>query len=233
MAEQEHIHELVAGYALDALDDGEQRTFEEHLKACSVCARELERLRAAAASLALAVDETAPPPALRGRLLERVRAERQPPSSSPERSRFVRPALAVAAAALAAAIGLGVWAATLSDSLDRERAARRDDARAAAILASPDASLRRLGRRGQVAVLPSGQAALVAALPPAPEGKTYEVWVIEGDRPLAAGLFRGGRDTLVVLERPVPKGARVAVTMEPQGGSTLPTGPILAGSGAI
>ena len=61
---------------------------------------------------------------------------------------------------------------------------------------------------------------LVNGLDEAPEGKTYEAWVIEGDdRPVAAGLFSGGGDrTVVPLTVPVPEGAIVAVTVEEAGG---------------
>jgi anti-sigma-K factor RskA len=59
----------------------------------------------------------------------------------------------------------------------------------------------------------------------APEGKTYEVWVIEGsEAPQPAGLFEGGGDTSVVkVGRPVPDGAVVAVTVEQAGGAGQPT----------
>ncbi|MER3408944.1 MAG: hypothetical protein C4305_02605 [Thermoleophilia bacterium] len=231
MFERQHTHEPIAAYALDALSNGEKRAVEEHLKKCPSCGRELEQLQAAASALAFAVEQVTPPSDLRGRVLDRARAERRRVLA--QRSRPARVAWGVAAAALAAAIGLGVWGAVLSRSLDSERAARRDDARAAAILASAHARVRRLGRVGQVAVLPDGRAALVVALPPAPAGRTYEAWVIQDDRPLAAGLFRGGRDTLVVLDRPVPRGARIALTVEPEGGSSSPTGPALARTGAI
>jgi hypothetical protein len=57
----------------------------------------------------------------------------------------------------------------------------------------------------------------------APEGKTYEAWVITADaRP--AGLFRGADDCDVkVLTRPVPRNATVAVTLEGEDGVDRPT----------
>ena len=65
---------------------------------------------------------------------------------------------------------------------------------------------------------------LVNGLDEAPEGKTYEAWVIEGDEAVAAGLFSGGGErTVVPLTEPVPEGAIVAVTVEEAGGVEQPT----------
>ena len=79
------------------------------------------------------------------------------------------------------------------------------------------------------------QAALIVSnLPKAPSGKTYEAWVIANGKPQSAGTFAGGGDTsLVSLERPVPKGAKVAVTLERQPGTEQPTTRILISSPAV
>jgi anti-sigma factor RsiW len=66
----------------------------------------------------------------------------------------------------------------------------------------------------------------VTGLPTAPDGKTYEIWVIEGKTPRPAGLFSGGGKQVVMLTRPAPDGSTVAVTLEPEGGSDTPTLPI-------
>lgn len=217
------IHDLTPAYALDALDAEERVEYEAHLANCDRCRNELASYQETAAALAFAVPAPAPPPALRERVLEAARVER----TNAERSNVVvlRPrrltyALgAVAAAAAAVAVGVGVWAAQVAGELDRERAV-------AAVLADPDArSVPLRGANGRVIVTETGQAALVVAgLPPAPEGKTYEVWVFEGDTPRPAGLFDGKaeRDVLL-LSRPVPPQLDVAVTIEPAGGSQSPT----------
>ena len=58
--EQELVHDLVAAYALDALDDSERREFEEHLATCEQCSEELEGLRAAAGTARAAARQRAP-----------------------------------------------------------------------------------------------------------------------------------------------------------------------------
>jgi anti-sigma factor RsiW len=228
------LHDQLAAYALDALDDRERSAFESHLAECESCRAELDEFRETAALLAYAAEAPAPPDVLRERVLEAARNER--PSQSvvvlrPRRA--LRLTAIAAAAAVAAAIGLGVWAGTLSSSLDAERSARAAEARAAAILADADATRMPLGERGELVRGPDGNAVLVVRnLPAAPAGKTYEAWVIDSGGPVKAGLFEGGRQQIVLLEQPVAKGALVAVTLEPEGGSDQPTGDILFGSGA-
>ena len=120
-----------------------------------------------------------------------------------------------------------MWASSLSSELDRERAAREDLERAMEVLAEADADRVPLaGANGTLVVARTGDAALVVAgLAPAPEGKTYEAWVIEGKKPRPAGLFDAGEGrTVVGLERAVPEGAIVAVTLEDEGGVDEPTG---------
>ena len=52
-------HSLVAAYALDSLDEGEERDFEAHLADCERCRDDLAGLREAAAMLAYGADPDA------------------------------------------------------------------------------------------------------------------------------------------------------------------------------
>jgi anti-sigma-K factor RskA len=219
------VHSLVAPYALDSLGDEEERGFEQHLATCERCREELAGLREAAASLAYGVAGPEPPTALKERILTQARAERPNVTALPRRRRD-RAAPLAAAAALAAgvALGFGVWSAT--------RPATRDSF--SAVLAQPGARLVPLDGRGAVAVAPDGTAALAFTVPPAPAGKAYEAWVIQGGMPKPAGLFEGGDGTSVLdIEQPVRRGAVVAVTLERDGGAKRPTQTPLAVSRAV
>lgn len=233
-AEPENLHELAAGYALNALDAPERELFEAHLRECEQCSAEVLAFRETAAMLAYAGDAPAPPPELRERVLDEARRVQPTQSVVVLRPRRALRLVAVAAAAAAAvAIGLGIWAATLSNSLGAERSARAADAQAAAILADASAQRLPLGERGEVVRGPNGESVLVVRdLPAAPDGETYEAWVIDGGVPVNAGLFEGGGQQIVLLEQPLPNGATVAVTLEPDGGSEQPTGDILFRSDA-
>ena len=222
------VHELTAAYALDALDAQERDEYEAHLAQCDSCRAELAGLSETAAALAYASPAPAPPPDLRARILDAAAAERQNVVPLPARNPWVfRATAAIAAVAACAAVGFGVWAATLSHSLDSERSARAADERALQIYLDPNATRTSLrGQDGTVAVDPTGQAVLlVQKLPPAPSGKVYEAWVIPpGSKPVRAGVFDGGEPAMMVrLGTMVPSGSVVAATLERAGGVSAPT----------
>ena len=220
--EADAIHELTAAYALDALDERDEREYEAHLARCPRCREELASLTEAATSLAYGVEAPLASPGLRDRILEQARSER--PKVVPLRAPAWRSWTAAAAAVAAcAAIGLGIWALTLSRSLDRTRSARDQQTRMVAILGDPAARRVALsGGHGTLVVSHTGAGALlVSNLRPAPSGKTYEAWVIQGSRPQRAGTFGAAKPFR--LTRPVPEGATVAVTLERHGGVDAPT----------
>ena len=207
------LHELSALYALDVLDADERARFEEHLAACDRCTSELAGLRDAATALAF-VDGPAPPAALRGRILTAARAEPSNVVALPtRRSAVTSAAVAFAVAASAAAVGFGIWAATLHHSLAQERSAT-------SVLRDPlSRHVTLQGKPGELVVAPSGDAVLTVSLPSPPKGSTYEAWVAT-PAVQPAGVFSGG---LVKLSRRVPRGALVMVTLERSGGVGAPT----------
>jgi anti-sigma-K factor RskA len=219
-------HSLVAPYALHALDDDEGRSFEEHLAVCERCREELAGLREAAASLAYGVAGPAPPPELKERILAQARSERENVASLPVRRRrsWTAPLAAAAAVAAAVAIGLGFWTATRPS----------EGSALAKVLGQPGANLVPMGDNGAVAVAPNGEAAIALRVPTAPSGKTYEAWVIRNGKATPAGLFRGSDGASdVEVERSVPRGSVVAVTIERSGGVNQPTQKPLAATEAI
>jgi anti-sigma-K factor RskA len=222
------IHDLTAAYALDALDADETREYEAHLAQCVRCRADLSTLSESATALAWAVDAPPPPSDLRERILSAAAAERVNVIPLPVRNPWIlRTTAAIAAVAACTAVGLGIWATSLSHSVNRERSARAADAGALAILSDP--ATRRVpldGGNGVVAVDRTGKGVLVVdRLASAPSGKTYEAWVIPpGGAPKAAGIFGGGGKTTVVrLEHPVTRGSMIAVTVEQAGGVEAPT----------
>jgi anti-sigma-K factor RskA len=201
MTTNQDLHEQVAAYALDALDEDERRAYEAHLAGCEQCRAELAGMADTAGALGLAAAAVDPPEGLRGRILEGARDEG--PSNvvsigSARRRRFAVVG-GVAAAVAAAALAIGLYAA-LSGGPSKELAVSIDGGVAQATVSGFDA---------------------------APAGKTYELWVIDGKTPRPAGLFQGGDEQVITLTRPAPGGSTVAVTLERAGGATTPTLPIL------
>ena len=219
--EADALHDLTAAYALDALDPEDARRYEAHLAHCARCHDELAELSEAAGALAYATEASAPPPALRARILDQAKAER--PNVVPLRPRWLRPVIAAAAVAACAAIGLGLWAASLSGKLDRRETELANQQRVAQILAAPG-SHKISFSRGTLVVAPDGRGALVLTKLADPgSGRTYEAWVADGGAPQPAGLFAGGTTIAVPLDQPVRNGATVMVTEEKAGGTEAPS----------
>ena len=220
------IHELTAGYALDALDPEERRSYEEHLDDCERCRAELSAFWETTAALALATQGPEPSADLRERILARARAEpqnvvplRRRPVPSPLR------AVSALAAVAAVAVALGAWALSLHGRLGTANERLASSRGALSVLADPSARSVSLAKgSGRLVVASGGRAVMVVdGLRRAPSGKTYEVWVIEGTTPKRAGLFAGGGRSVVGVEEAVGKDAVVAVTLERAGGVDSPT----------
>jgi len=114
------LHDLTAGYALDALDAADRARYEEHLAACEPCREELEGFWEVSGALARAAGGPPPPASLRARILEQARDER--PNVVPFRRRFAVPVLSghvgganALALRIAGAIGAQAVLTTASD----------------------------------------------------------------------------------------------------------------------
>jgi anti-sigma-K factor RskA len=207
------LHDLTAAYALDALDQRDVEAYEQHLATCARCRDELASFASTTAALAYAVPPREPSPELRDRILAVAHVERANVLPlQPRAARYrLRVAAGVAAVAACAAVALAAWDVALQHRLDRTNEALQ--------------SVPLAGATGSVVVGSNGNGALVVAnLPAAPPGKTYEAWVLASGAASPAGLFQGGSKTTVVrLSRHVQAGDSVAVTVEPAGGSPQPT----------
>jgi hypothetical protein len=79
----------------------------------------------------------------------------------------------------------------------------------------------------------AGQQVLLLAsrIPPLPEGRTYQLWVIVSGAPKSLGVFAPDRDGRVIYVQSepldLPSGVQAAVSIEPSGGVPQPTGPIV------
>lgn len=223
-------YELIAAYALDALDDADRRRVEELLEVSPEAREELRSFVEVSAAMATAAATPTPSPELRERILESARADAQivvPFERPRSRRNGLVPVLAAATAiAATVAISLGVWATSLSSDLDDARQALAREQSVGTILADPTA--RTIGLHdtsGRLVVDGGGEAVLIVDdIEVAPEGKTYEAWVIDDGVASPAGTFAGGPGRSVVrLEHPVSTGSLVAVTLEEAAGATQPT----------
>ena len=121
-------------------------------------------------------------------------------------------------------------------TLTMVRAQADEQGRQLALLTDPETRIVELAglppsphAQGRMIWNPRAGGLLVALnLPPAPAGKTYELWAIAEGKPRPAGLFNvdaQGKGTLAVpASAGVPAVDVFAVTLEPEGGSPAPTG---------
>lgn len=228
-------HELIAAYALDALDDADHSRVDELLATSAEAREELRSFAEVSAALAVGVCGPAPRPDLRERILAGARAEPQNvvPFERHASKRSLAPVLGTATAiAAAVAIGLGIWGVSLAGKLDDTRSALQRERTASTILGDPTARTVSLSSgSGKLVVDPAGRAVLVVeGLAPAPAGKTYEVWIMHGVEPSAAGTFvSGGKRNVVPVAGTVDADSVVAVTVEEAGGVDAPTSaPVVA-----
>lgn len=220
------VDELAASYGLDAVDAAEDRAISAHLVTCDRPHAEARELIGVAGLVPAGFEPMAPSTALRDRLMATVAStpqEHRPVARAEPRSIVEAPAprrawwqfgplpAALAAGALAAAVGLGAWGFTANSQL-----AEREDALRA--IASADAIHAASGSAGSGWVIESdGQAMFMAEdLADLPEGQLYEFWVIDADgNAVAAGVLTDASGVaLVTLERGLEGAALFAVTVE-------------------
>ena len=216
-----------AAYVLDSLEPDERAAFEAHLADCSECAVEVRSLLNVTGVLARSVPQRTPRPELRERVL------RSFPNVLHDKPSVVSPRSVLrwlpVAAALALALGLGVYALLLQGRL-------ADAQSALAVLVAPDVA--RIDLAGQPAAPLARARALwsrdrgmiysVSNLPAAPEGRVYQVWVVTANAPVSAGLLTpdasGSGSAYFETAPDIPPPVAVAVTLEPAGGVPAPTG---------
>ncbi|MFJ3958778.1 anti-sigma factor domain-containing protein [Arthrobacter sp. NPDC090010] len=154
------------------------------------------------------------------------------------RRRSSSPWLLAAAALLAvAAVGAGVWGIQMRGQRDeavRQLAASQGTPAEALsrIVAAPDASVRQIkGPDGSTVLIAHSRAESLAGvmtlgMKPAPQGKSYELWLIDSaGSAKAAGLVSASGTTSTWNELPggIGDAAFLGMTVEPAGGSPQPT----------
>lgn len=227
--DHEELKSLIAPYALGALSIDEERVVRDHVMSCDACMAEADSFSETAASLVLTVDAETPPPELLEEVMARV-ADQRPAPAGAVRSRWsLFPVLAAAALLVAVA----VLSALLLDA--RGDISRQEQALAQ--VAGDEGFRMGGGDQGVAAFVPTDEGSLFAAsgLEEAPEGHTYQLWLIENGRPTSAGTFDVSGDGTAVLSSPLSLGGfdRVAVSVEPEGGSESPTGPQILSNDSV
>jgi anti-sigma-K factor RskA len=234
-----HEHERhaddIGAYLLGALEESEERSFENHLDTCPVCQEEVERLTLAVDALPASVDQLAPPPELRASLMATVRADAaaaQPAPAVAVRERAprrnwrelftMRPAFAGALAATLLAIGIAVGLIVGGTG--------GDDGGTTTHIASVDTG--RLANNAKVSLITpagagkNGGAILrVSGMPQPVAQDVYEVWAKRGDKVSPVSLFQVSTDGngFAAIPDKLDGVDAIYITREKRGGADVPT----------
>jgi len=225
--DHERFDELKEAFVLGALPEAERGELEEYLAAHPERQAEIDELGAVTALLALSPQELEPSPRLRRSIMDVVEAEAEP--ATPE----TRSALAIMrgfldlrnvalGAAAVLLVGLLSWNVLLQGQIrDLRDQAQSPQALQVVVLKGSGAA-----QQAKVEVMVHDDQAVLMAdeMPPVPEDKTCQIWVIENEVPKPSGLFEPeNAPVAVVVGNSVEKGDTIAVTLEPDGGSRKPT----------
>jgi anti-sigma-K factor RskA len=222
----ERVEELAAPYALYAALPDEVAAIEAHISGCDKHA-DVAELLATAQRLSALPDEMEPPPELKTRVMAAVNAdvaaERTTPAvlaraETPSWGWFSRLFASrrggfVLAGALAAIVAVLIVTNPFSSGGgDGDALVQSFDVDGIAI---------------EVSYVPGEDSASidVEGMEPAPEGQVYQVWAIVDGAPASIGFLPIEEDGTgsADLDSGLASGQTVAVTVEPDGGSPLPT----------
>ncbi|MDQ0677724.1 anti-sigma-K factor RskA [Arthrobacter pascens] len=238
--------ELAELYALDAVTDAERSAIDEYISSATEAERSsfLERVRQARETLATTFTaEEEPPVDLFARIASQLPAQPTPQPKKTtmdgddlsvlrqRREERRRPAGArrwlagVAAAAVIALGGVGVGAYIADQNDPLNQVVRADDVREASVDVSG-------GGTATLLISPSKDAAVVKmnGVPAPPAGKVYQMWLIpkDGSAPVSQGLMDEAALSKPAVVKGIASAASLGITVEPVGGSAVPTLPTVA-----
>lgn len=234
MGQETHVSELLPGYALGCLDAQEAQSVAEHLAHCAQCRAELEAFQAVTDQLAFAMPDASASPALKRRILNRVRSEK---TAKPKPSvlknlwrqfvtifRPVAPIWATASLLIIVLLGAGNW--TLWQRLQtlkheyQMQGFQRVTLKCTHVV--PEAT-------GQILISQDGDLGTltVAHLPVLESQYKYQVWLVINGQQIPADTFVVNQNGYGVVKLLAPQSlldCEFEITIEPETGSPNPTG---------
>ncbi len=212
----EAVDELLAAYALDAVDADERAAIEAHLATCDRH-EEVGELMATAAGISVLAEEREPSVALEVRLLDALEGASSGGSELlPIRRRLTIawPAAAAAAVILLAA-GFGAGALMTAEP---------EDEAMVQVVQQGTAWMRAEAQAGESPVKVT-----LAGLRRLPEGTGYQVWAVRDPEWVSVGVCNTDDDGWWDgdFDFALQDGDALAVTVEPRTGSDRPTGEVV------
>jgi anti-sigma-K factor RskA len=244
VTDRDELMTAAGAYALGALAEPERSEFEALMAESEQLRVEVTELMDTAVELGLSVAPVDPSPAMRAQVLAKVAAtpqlpplaeeRREAPAALTARSRWRTPLarLGAVAAAIAIIVGLGFTIRVgIQAQADMATASQVNEIQAADDYQRESVDISGGGTATLVwSVSLQRSALIVDGLKGLPAGSTYELWYIDAAGATPAGTFDVGDDgkRTVVLAGDMGAGDRIGVTIEPAGGSDIPsTDPII------
>jgi hypothetical protein len=255
----DEVEELLGAFALDAVDADQARAIEVHLAECPRCRAEVQAHRETVALIAGSGSDV--PPDLWDRVAAAVESEgsaapsdvsagdgRRLQSRDPSRRRppgrlgGVRGrrgvVLAAIAAAIAAIVVLSAQIVGLDSRIDRLNSALGHSGLSgvvAQVALAPHTTIdldSTSGRRLATVIVSQQGAAywVTSSLRTLPSSKTYQIWGLAHGRVVSLGLV-GANPRRYAAFRLEQGTRKMMVTIEPEGGTSVPTLPIIASGG--
>jgi hypothetical protein len=232
MADDRHVLDLLAGYALGSLEETEARRVAEHLAACESCRGELAELETLTGLLAFGIVGAQPSEGVRHRLLEMAPRHKQAVrarETARPRHWTLPPIWAVASLVVIAALAISnalLWQRLVALSQQRGTPTMH-----AIALHNTGMTLE---ANGYVLISADGQngALVVDELAQLSGDQAYQLWLIRGGQSTSGALFSvdetGYRGARIVAPDSLLTYDSVQITIEPAAGSPAPTGrPVL------
>jgi anti-sigma-K factor RskA len=249
----EQVQALAGAFALDAVSEEEANAIREHIETCADCRKDIRRMVEVAQLMPLALDEVAPPPALRQRILDAVAddslasgivalrgardqgAPTERPAAGPA---AVEPRTSAEEGGSRTGRGRAFWASRawpalaaaallLALGLGGWNYTLQQNAPRVYNLQAPSAPQ----ASGQLVYLPARHTAYftIDRAPDPGTRRTYQMWLIRDGKPQSVGTVRPDQNGKAgaTLSQDLSGYQKFAVTVEPEEGSAQPTGEVV------
>ncbi|TDL81047.1 anti-sigma factor [Peribacillus frigoritolerans] len=238
----------------------EKREFEAHLESCSDCSAELQELTALTEDLPYLSEPVEPPKEMKQRILGSILNE-DPANHSPEPvfvkekevhsaekkdkivpikaekrpNKFLLPS--VAALLFASLLGNGYFLTQMADEPPKDAAFSNEDLKKQVALAPVDEQMKNVTAMASLIKNDSKEMVVLQAeqLKQLKDGEVYQIWLIENEKPVAAGSFvpdSSGHGAVMYemnLEGEL-NWDTIAITIEPKAGNKAPEGAVVLAS---
>jgi anti-sigma-K factor RskA len=247
MSTEEHVIDLIPGFALGCLDQEELLAVSQHLRHCAACRQELVDYRKVVDRLAESTPQRAVPSGLKARVVGQFEktAQPRPHPERPQPSRRATHPLLPPVLVRSIGVGLGLaalvlvallWSSNtrLSQQIANIQSRQATDSMHMVALVGTNDTPQ---THGYIILFKDSNygALAVENAPVLDTNHQYQVWLIQNGKRTSGGVFSVNEDGYGTLQitasQPLEAYQSFGITIEPAGGSPGPTGIKVLGGG--